>query len=99
MTVGGQGRCVDGLDGDEVCFADQRGMSRLGGDDPLVGEASPLYIVESGDPVSRAEAVVVGGLSVPDLPPGVAGVGENRCDGGRRPGVAEAVWVAVAVCL
>lgn len=47
--------------------------------------------------VGGVDQVVVGALAVPDLPAGVAGIGEDRPHRVQGPGVPSAVGVAAGV--
>nr|WP_245730156.1 hypothetical protein [Micromonospora pallida] len=76
---------------------DEGWVDDLFGGDPLVAfvPAHDAGVAE-GDVVD-VEEYLVGALFVPDLPSGVAGVGEDYADGALGPGDAAAVWVAGAV--
>jgi hypothetical protein len=82
---------------DEVVFADQRRVGRAGGDDPAAGEVPALYLPVAEAGVGRVDQVVLGGLPVPDLAAGVAGVGQDGPDCGQRPSLSAAVGIALRV--
>src|SRR5262249_17900789 len=85
------------LDAVEVGLGDQRFVGLLVGGDPPVALVPPHDGgVAEGDVVD-VEQDLVGALLVPDLPAGVAGVGEDDPHGALGPGQAVGVPVAGTV--
>jgi hypothetical protein len=92
-VAGGSGG-ADGLDGDEVGFADQRRVRGPGRDHPLVGG---VPLLDADSPAVGVPVLDV--LAVPHLAAGVAGVGDDRPDGLQGPGPTVTVPVTAAVGL
>jgi hypothetical protein len=74
-AVGGGRGGGDGLGGDEVGFADQGRVGGGLGEGPVVGLVSPLHRTPTWP--DGGVVGVVGALPVPDLPAGVARVGQD----------------------
>ena len=89
----------DGLRGVEVLGKDQGLVGGGVGPDPAAGLV-PAHpgLIPGGDVVDVEEDLVLA-LLVPDLPAGVAGVGQDDADGGFGPALPGAVPVAGPVVL
>jgi hypothetical protein len=73
----------------ELDLADQRAVCDLLRDGPLAGRVGPMR----GPGAQR----MLGALAMPNLPAGVAGVGQDCGDRAQRPGPADAVRVAGSI--
>src|SRR6185312_7784905 len=89
----------DGLGGLEVFVRDQRLVGDGVGPDPAAGRVPPQPGFISGGDVVDVEEDLVLALLVPDLPAGVAGIGQDGADGGFGPALPGAVQVAGPVVL
>src|SRR5690242_14877596 len=84
-AAGAPGAGHDGLGGLEVFVRDQRLVGDGVGPDPAAGRVPPQPGFISGGDVVDVEEDLVLALLVPDLPAGVAGIGQDGADGGFGP--------------
>jgi len=80
---------------DELLLAHQRRMDNRPRDRPLRRRRPSLHLVLPQQLARPVDRVVVHALPIPNLPPGVAGMGQNRRDGGQHPRLATAMTVTV----
>ena len=85
------------LGGNVVGLADQRRMGGARRDHPAGGQVPALHGPVAQPCVRRVNQVGVGALTIPDLPPRVPRVGEDRCYRTQCPRYSRAVRVPLGV--
>jgi hypothetical protein len=89
-------RRVDALRGDKVSLAHQRRTRKLLGDDLLLGRVPPQHLPPTRPRLFLGQ-VVVGALTVPHLPTGIARVSQDGRHRAQRPLVTSVVPVPARV--